>query len=192
MAIKALVYDNFGVLMDQVYSSLRYVLPDQARGRLLQILDHADRGDISDQAELEQLTALLDEYHLDGAGQIAAAIQRSERNADLFDFIARSRGQYKTALLSNVSAVIWNYYTQAELNRYFDVVVLSYQEGIMKPDHRIYQLTCDRLGVRPDECVFADDNDANVVAAGEVGMHGIVFTTNQDYFAKLQEIITNA
>lgn len=62
----------------------------------------------------------------------------------------------------------------------------------MKPDHRIYQLTCDRLGVRPDECVFADDNDANVIAAGEVGMHGIVFTTNQDYFAKLQEIITNA
>ena len=38
MAIKALIFDNFGVLMDVVYSSLRQILPNEARGELLKIL----------------------------------------------------------------------------------------------------------------------------------------------------------
>ena len=123
---------------------------------------------------------------------MARAIQRSKRNDELIDFIIKSRTSYKTALLSNVSAVIWNYYTPEMLNKLFDVQVLSYQEGMMKPDHRIYQLTCNRLGVQPDECVFADDNEANVIAAKEVGMHGIVFTDNESYFKELQGIIEHA
>lgn len=192
MAIKALVFDNFGVLMDVVYSSLRQILPSDARGELLKILDNADTGLISADDQLSQIKALLNRYQLNGADEVARAIQRSKRNDELIDFIIKSRSNYKTALLSNVSAVIWNYYTPEMLNKLFDVQVLSYQEGMMKPDHRIYQLTCNRLGVQPDECVFADDNQANVVAAREVGMHGIVFTDNKSYFEELQEIIEHA
>ena len=192
MAIKALVFDNFGVLMDVVYSSLRQILPSDARGELLKILDNADTGLISADDQLSQIKALLNRYQLNGADEVARAIQRSKRNDELIDFIIKSRSNYKTALLSNVSAVIWNYYTPETLNKLFDVQVLSYQEGMMKPDHRIYQLTCNRLGVQPDECVFTDDNEANVVAAREVGMYGIVFTDNVSYFRELQEIIEHA
>ncbi len=192
MAIKALVFDNFGVLMDVVYSSLRQILPSDARGELLKILDNADTGLISADDQLSQIKALLNRYQLNGADEVARAIQRSKRNDELIDFIIKSRSNYKTALLSNVSAVIWNYYTPEMLNKLFDVQVLSYQEGMMKPDHRIYQLTCNRLGVQPDECVFTDDNQANVIAAREVGMHGIVFTDNKSYFEELQEIIEHA
>lgn len=192
MAIKALVFDNFGVLMDVVYSSLRQILPGDARGELLKILDNADTGIISADDQLSQIKALLNRYRLNGADEVARAIQRSKRNDELIDFIIKSRTSYKTALLSNVSAVIWNYYTPETLNKLFDVQVLSYQEGMMKPDHRIYQLTCNRLGVQPDECVFTDDNQANVVAAREVGMHGIVFTDNKSYFEELQEIVEHA
>ena len=192
MAIKALVFDNFGVLMDVVYSSLRQILPNEARGELLKILDNADTGLIDADDQLSQIKALLNRYQLNGADEVARAIQRSKRNDELMDFIVKSRSNYKTALLSNVSAVIWNYYTPETLNKLFDVQVLSYQEGMMKPDHRIYQLTCNRLGVQPGECVFTDDNEANVVAAREVGMHGIVFTNNKSYFRELQGIIEHA
>ena len=145
MAIKALIFDNFGVLMDLVYSSLR----------LLDILDQADNGRISDTEELRQIEVLLDEYNLDGAKSVAKAIQNADRNTELLDFIRANRGKYKMAMLSNVSAVIWNYYTQQQLDEYFDEVVLSYREGVAKPDQRIYELTCERLGVQPQECVFA-------------------------------------
>lgn len=192
MAIKALVFDNFGVLMDVVYGSLRHVLPVEARARLLSILDEADNGRISADDELKQIVELLNEYNLDGAEQVAKAIQFSERNDELLNFILEKRGQYKTAMLSNVSAVIWNYYTPEQMDKYFDRVVLSYQEAIAKPDPRIYQLVCERLGVEPSECVFADDNEVNVDAANKIGMHGIVFTNNSDYFAKLEEILARA
>ena len=192
MAIKALIFDNFGVLMDLVYSSLRHVLPEEARARLLDILDQADNGRISDTEELRQIEVLLDEYNLDGAKSVAKAIQNADRNTELLDFIRANRGKYKMAMLSNVSAVIWNYYTQQQLDEYFDEVVWSDREGVAKPDPRLYALTCERLGVQPQECVFADDNEVNVVAARQVGMHGIVFTGNEDYFKQLQEIIDNA
>lgn len=192
MAIKALVFDNFGVLMDVVYGSLRHVLPVEARARLLSILDEADNGRISADDELKQIVELLNEYNLDGAEQVAKAIQFSEKNDELLNFILEKRGQYKTAMLSNVSAVIWNYYTPEQMDKYFDRVVLSYQEAIAKPAPRIYQLVCERLGVEPSECVFADDNEVNVDAANKIGMHGIVFTNNSDYFAKLEEILAHA
>lgn len=192
MAIKALVFDNFGVLMDVVYGSLRHVLPVEARARLLSILDEADNGRISADDELKQIVELLNEYNLDGAEQVAKAIQFSEKNDELLNFILEKRDQYKTAMLSNVSAVIWNYYTPEQMEKYFDKVVLSYQEAIAKPDPRIYQLVCERLGVEPSECVFADDNEVNVDAANKIGMHGIVFTSNGDYFAKLEEILDRA
>lgn len=192
MAIKALVFDNFGVLMDVVYGSLRHVLPVEARARLLSILDEADNGRISADDELKQIVELLNEYNLDGAEQVAKAIQFSEKNDELLNFILEKRGQYKTAMLSNVSAVIWNYYTPEQMDKYFDRVVLSYQEAIAKPDPRIYQLVCERLGVEPSECVFADDNEVNVDAANKIGMHGIVFTNNSDYFAKLEEVLARA
>lgn len=192
MAIKALIFDNFGVLMDVVYGSLRHVLSVEARARLLSILDEADNGRISADDELKQIVELLNEYNLDGAEQVAKAIQFSEKNDELLNFILEKRGQYKTAMLSNVSAVIWNYYTPEQMDKYFDRVVLSYQEAIAKPDPRIYQLVCERLDVEPSECVFADDNEVNVDAANKIGMHGIVFTSNGDYFAKLEEILARA
>jgi FMN phosphatase YigB (HAD superfamily) len=37
------------------------------------------------------------------------------------------------------------------------------------------QRTCHWLGVRPDELVFLDDIEANLVAAREVGMHAVLF-----------------
>lgn len=190
--IKALIFDNFGVLMDLVYSSLRHILPDDARAKLLDILDQADSGHISDADELKQIEDLLNQYNIDGASAVAQAIQHADRNTELLQFILDNKQRYKMAILSNVSAVIWNYYTQAELDKYFDQVVLSYQEKIAKPDPRIYRLTCERLGVQPNECVFTDDNEINVIAARQVGMQGIVFAGNDDYFAKLREILGDA
>lgn len=61
------------------------------------------------------------------------------------------------------------------LQRFPDIVV-SGEEGIVKPDPAIYELACRRAGVKPDEAVFIDDSPANVVAAEGAGLHGLVFT----------------
>jgi putative hydrolase of the HAD superfamily len=81
---------------------------------------------------------------------------------------------YKTALLTNISregeALFRDLFPVEEL---FDVVVDSSKVGLRKPDPEIYRLTCTRLGVAPERCVFIDDLLCNVEAADALGMRTI-------------------
>jgi putative hydrolase of the HAD superfamily len=52
----------------------------------------------------------------------------------------------------------------------FDVFVESAVEGLRKPDPRIYDLACDRLGVAPRETAFLDDIGRNLKPARALGM----------------------
>jgi len=56
----------------------------------------------------------------------------------------------------------------------FPVVVDSCEVGMRKPDPRIYELTCERIGVRPAAAVFLDDNDDNVAAAAGIGIEVVL------------------
>jgi putative hydrolase of the HAD superfamily len=60
----------------------------------------------------------------------------------------------------------------------FEIVVDSSDVGMRKPDARIYLLTCERLGVAPEACVFVDDNAENVAAARALGMETVHFGEN--------------
>jgi 2-haloacid dehalogenase len=57
----------------------------------------------------------------------------------------------------------------------FDGVVVSGDEGIKKPDPKIFHLLLDRYNLRPEETVFFDDHIENIIAARELGIHGILF-----------------
>jgi epoxide hydrolase-like predicted phosphatase len=99
-----------------------------------------------------------------------------EMNGEMAEYFRGLRPRYRTALLSNsfVGA------RARERERYHfdemtDLIVYSHEEGIAKPDPRIFKLTCERLGVEPGEMVFLDDAEPSVTAARELGMHAILF-----------------
>ena len=57
----------------------------------------------------------------------------------------------------------------------FEAVIDSSAVGLRKPDPRIYQLALERMGVsRPEATAFLDDFEPNVVAARDLGMHGVL------------------
>ncbi|TWI33436.1 HAD family hydrolase [Paracoccus sulfuroxidans] len=58
----------------------------------------------------------------------------------------------------------------------FRDVVVSGQVGLLKPRPQIYRLLMDRNDLRPEDCIFIDDNKANVEGAQAVGIDGIHFT----------------
>lgn len=83
---------------------------------------------------------------------------------------AREAG-IRTALLSNsLGRSPHDPYGPFNLDDRFDVVVLSDQVGLRKPDPRIFKLTAERLGLPTAECVFADDTEENLPPAQELGM----------------------
>jgi 2-haloacid dehalogenase len=62
-----------------------------------------------------------------------------------------------------------------EFLEWFDGMVISGQEGVIKPQARIFEILCERWGLEPATTVFVDDTEANVVAARELGFQAIRF-----------------
>lgn len=62
---------------------------------------------------------------------------------------------------------------------WFDGIVISGEEGFMKPDPRIFRVLLERYRIAPDESVFIDDDPRNPAVAASLGMHGIHFRSPQ-------------
>lgn len=89
-----------------------------------------------------------------------------------------------TALLSNsLGRTPYDPYAGWDLYGTFDEVVLSTDHQIRKPDPRIFQITADKLGLRPEQCVFVDDTEDNLAAAARLGMT-VVFALDEDEVAR--------
>jgi 2-haloacid dehalogenase len=73
------------------------------------------------------------------------------------------------------------------LARFSDIVV-SGEEGIVKPDPAIYALACRRAGVEPSDAIFIDDSPPNAVAATDAGLTGLTFTSAEQLRADLVEL----
>ncbi|MFZ5668815.1 MAG: HAD family hydrolase [Pseudomonadota bacterium] len=55
--------------------------------------------------------------------------------------------------------------------RHLQDAVVSADEGLIKPDPRIFAIACARAGMAPDELLFVDDSAANIAAAADLGFH---------------------
>jgi 2-haloacid dehalogenase len=64
---------------------------------------------------------------------------------------------------------------QAEFFQRFRDIVVSGDEGLIKPDPALYRLALDRFGLRPEQAVFVDDSLPNVESAAALGIHAIHF-----------------
>ena len=53
--------------------------------------------------------------------------------------------------------------------------IFSYQEGVMKPDPRIWQILLERAKLKAEDCLFIDDTLNNCKAAATLGMKTIHF-----------------
>lgn len=59
----------------------------------------------------------------------------------------------------------------------FDGIVVSGDEGLLKPDREIFELFFKRYGVAPQSAVFVDDSKHNVEGARAAGMEALHFTS---------------
>jgi epoxide hydrolase-like predicted phosphatase len=98
-------------------------------------------------------------------------------NEEVLELIRQLYGRYKLAVLSNAPPRLTKWLADWDILHLFDVIVCSGEEGIVKPDPAIYELTLARLGVEPGEAIFVDDSPGHVEAARALGLHGIHFTT---------------
>ena len=99
-------------------------------------------------------------------------------NDGFLDFIKAVRNKYKLAIISNDSSR-WSKYLREKfnINQYFDVISISGDLKIRKPDERIFRLTIEKLAVDAAECLYVDDRRGYLGAANRLGMNTILFNS---------------
>jgi epoxide hydrolase-like predicted phosphatase len=109
-----------------------------------------------------------------------------EHAPDMSGLVRRARAAgLRTALLSNS----WgNDYPRDGWDEMFDVVVISGEVGMRKPEPEIFEHTLDLLGLRAQEAVFVDDIRHNVDAAVALGMVGVHHRSYDESLLELETV----
>ncbi|TGY90773.1 HAD family phosphatase [Marinicauda algicola] len=56
-----------------------------------------------------------------------------------------------------------------------DAAVITGEEGVIKPDPAIFEITKARIATAPEETLFIDDRAENIAAGERAGFPGLVF-----------------
>jgi epoxide hydrolase-like predicted phosphatase len=211
MSVRAIVFDIGGVLeqmpeggepalafpkMLAQWEPRLHLQPGELRKRLREmderLRSRGKNGGLGTCSEEEWQRALceatgMDQVQVDAFMQDFWDVYLGELNVELATYFAGLRPRYHTALLSNsfVGA------RRREQERYqfaamTDLIVYSHEEGIAKPDTRIFALTCERLGVQPGEVIFVDDAEPHIAAARACGIYAILFSNTQQAIAEIE------
>lgn len=97
---------------------------------------------------------------------------------------------YKVYYLSNYGKTLKEKTKEAlNFTEDCDGGIFSYEVKLVKPEPDIYQALIEKYNLIPQQCIFLDDRQENVVAAQQMGMHGIVFEEYQQAKKKISKIV---
>ena len=99
---------------------------------------------------------------------------------------ARASG-IRTGLISNSWGT--RRYDRTQLEKLFDGLVISGEEGMRKPAPEMYSLGAKRIGIAPDECVFVDDLPFNLEPARELGMATVHHISDEQTITELERLL---
>jgi putative hydrolase of the HAD superfamily len=129
----------------------------------------------------------LDGKPVDPGGLLGRLFGGSATEEATYSLVEELRGAgVKVALLSNS----WgNTYPRERIDALFNVVVISGEVGLRKPQPAVFALTAERLGVSAEACVLVDDAEPNLEGARAVGWRGILHTDPADTRAQLARLV---
>ncbi len=200
MPIRGLIFDFGGVVMDMRWDVARELEEQHGleRATLFRTLYDSDewravqvgRGDLEawrlashrrlEEAAGRQLPPLHQQWR-ETTGLIQANVA----------LIRALRPPYRIAVLSNADTSLEERIRDGMgIHHLLDTVISSAVVVMAKPDHRVYRLASDRLGLLPEECLFIDEFERNVEAAREVGMTAVHYRVHRgdDLAAQLADL----
>lgn len=186
--IRGIIFDCFGVLYRSSFDEIEQRCPGENRAALRDIRLQRDRGYMDYEAYLVAIAELIGSTIDEARAITESAHVRSEAMFELLDSIDRE--QFRVGMLSNIGdATIQQLFSEQELKERFDGVLLSYQEGIIKPDPAIFELMATRLDLLPEECVMIDDIERNCEGARRAGMRAIWHRSNEQTESEVKKLI---
>jgi glucose-1-phosphatase len=172
------------------YSSLS---EEQIRRFFMQtpLWDAFERGTLQPRDFFIQLSRELRLEHLTYKGFLPLWNRIFTEKKDTVSILRRLRRRYRTALLSNVNVLHWDYIrAQHGFMDWFDHSIASFEVGQRKPESAIFRTALKIARVTPARAVFIDDVKSHVLAARAVGLRAHQFIDAQKLIKDLDGILT--
>ncbi len=149
----------------------------------------AQRGEITEPELWQWIGSKLDLSAMETAAFRHGFWAGDQLDTTLVAYIRQLKNSYQTAIISNYASNLRPELTDKfGIADAFDEIIISCEEKVMKPDPEIFQRALARLGRQPDEAVFIDDFQHNVVAAEAVGLSAVHFQPGIDLPNALQQL----
>jgi putative hydrolase of the HAD superfamily len=108
---------------------------------------------------------------------------------DVFAVAAELHGRgCRTGILSNTEKPSRPLFDR-EPYRIFDPIVLSWEAESAKPQKRIFEVLIETLSMDPSEILLIDDVAANITAAEDLGLQGLLFTNAETLRSDLASLL---
>ncbi|MCZ3389624.1 MAG: HAD family phosphatase [Actinomycetia bacterium] len=206
--LRGLIVDFYGVLTDGIdtamrawsdldeidYSHFQDAMSDwfgdfggfEARFNPVHALERGEMEVPDFEVELARRLTRRDGRPLPSEGLVERMFGRFAQAPDMIGLVHRARASgIRTALLSNS----WgDQYLRDGWQDMFDVVVISGEVGMRKPEAAIFDHTLDELGLTAGSCVLVDDHPANIGAAVALGVVGVWHQTYEQTAAELERL----
>ena len=106
------------------------------------------------------------------------------------ELLVRLKGEgFSLYGLSNWCSKVYVTMGQYDIFQLMDGYVISSEEHLVKPEAGIYHRLYEKFGLKPEECIFADDKQENIEGARRTGMRGIVFENAAQYERELRRML---
>ncbi len=182
--INTLFFDLVGVLLIQ--------RKDYLSNELLDEIDNSI-GQVENDKQFRSI--IIEKFHLndDGFQSIIQCIaEKYEAFFPLWKILPILKKHYKLGIINNGTYLTYPYFEKKyHISKQFDIFVSSGKEGVRKPNARIYLLACDKLGVKPEQCLFMDDTEENIIGAQNVGMHAIPWQNPESGYELFVKLLKN-
>lgn len=94
---------------------------------------------------------------------------------------------FRLFCLSNMSVEYYDYLREREVFDYFEGRIISALEHCIKPEKEIYEVLMKRYDVEPEESLFIDDLESNLLAASQLGFHTVHFVDKEQGIREIRE-----
>lgn len=191
--IKVIVFDLGDVVINidfmltyKAFAELSGITLDEALVKFdeLEVFDKYEKGLFSDDEFVAFLKtnfapSIDDEVIVDAWNAILLDIPPAR-----IDLMKELQAKYDTYILSNTSNIhiieVNNILSRATgVSNLKELVIkpfYSYEMGLRKPSREIYNTMIDEIGCKPEEILFVDDNEANIISANEMGINAVLVT----------------
>lgn len=83
--------------------------------------------------------------------------------------------KYHLGVISNANEEYKKYLEEKDILKFFKTITLSELVGFRKPDKEIFEITLEKMDLKPEETLFIDDMEENIEIAKALKMNTILY-----------------